>query len=128
MQYLLDTHVLLWRITSDRRLSAKAKGLIQNHRNTIFWSVASSWEVSIKYALGRLSFDEPPEDLLPSELNRNHIETLPILNEHAFLAGQLPAHYKDPFDRMLVAQAHIESLGVISNDSKYQLYDVDVFW
>jgi len=128
MQYLLDTHVLLWWITSDKRLSTKAKGLIRSHRNTIYWSVASSWEVSIKYALGRLSFDEPPENLLPSELNRNHIETLPILNEHAFLAGQLPAHHKDPFDRMLVAQARIESLGVISNDSKYQLYDVDVFW
>jgi PIN domain nuclease of toxin-antitoxin system len=128
MQYLLDTHVLLWWITSDKRLSPKAEGLIRSHRNTIYWSVASSWEVSIKYSLGKLSFDEPSEDLLTSELNRNHIETLPILNEHAFLAGQLPAHHKDPFDRMLVAQARIESLGVISNDSKYQLYDVDVFW
>ena len=128
MQYLLDTHVLLWWITSDKRLSTKAKVLIQSHRNTIYWSVASSWEVSIKYALGKLSFDEPPEDLLPSELNRNHIETLPILNEHAFLAGQLPAHHKDPFDRMLIAQARIESLGVISDDSNYRFYDIDVFW
>ena len=128
MQYLLDTHVLLWWITADKRLSTKAKELIKSHRNTIYWSVASSWEVSIKYALGKLSFDEPPEDLLPSELNKNHIETLPILNEHAFLAGQLPIHHKDPFDRMLVAQARIEALAVISNDSKFQLYDVDVFW
>ena len=128
MQYLLDTHVLIWWITSDKRLSAKAKALIRNHHNVIYWSAASSWEVSIKYALGRLSFDEPPEDLLPLELHRNHIESLPILNEHAFLAGQLPAHHKDPFDRMLIAQASIESLGIISNDSKYQLYDVDVFW
>jgi PIN domain nuclease of toxin-antitoxin system len=128
MQYLLDTHVLLWWIISDKRLSTKSKALIRSRRNRIYWSVASSWEISIKYALGRLSFDEPPEDLLTSELNRNHIETLPILNEHAFLAGQLPVHHKDPFDRMLVAQAHIESLGLISNDSKYQLYDVDVFW
>ena len=128
MQYLVDTHVLLWWITSDKRLSAKARAIIRSHRNTIYWSVASSWEVSIKYALGRLSFEEPPEDLLPSELHRNHIETLPILNEHAFLAGQLPAHHKDPFDRMLVAQARIESLGVISNDSKYKLYDIELFW
>ena len=128
MQYLLDTHVLLWWITADKRLSTKAKELIKSHRNTIYWSAASSWEVSIKYALGKLSFDEPPEDLLPSELNKNHIETLPILNEHAFLAGRLPEHHKDPFDRMLIAQARIESFGVISNDSKYQLYDVDVFW
>jgi PIN domain nuclease of toxin-antitoxin system len=128
MQYLLDTHVLLWWITSDNRLSTKAKALIRSRRNRIYWSVASSWEVSIKYALGRLSFDEPPEGLISSELNRNHIEILPILNEHAFFAGQLPTHHRDPFDRMLVAQSLIESLGLISNDSKYQSYDVDVFW
>ncbi len=128
MQYLLDTHVLLWWIISDKRLSTKAKALIRSRRNTIYWSVASSWEVSIKYALGRLSFRDSPEELLMAELNRNHIESLPILNEHAFLAGQLPLHHEDPFDRMLVAQARIESLGLVSNDSKYQLYDVDVLW
>ncbi len=59
---------------------------------------------------------------------KNHIQTLPILSDHAFLAGQLPAHHKDPFDRMLVAQARIESLGLISNDSKLILYDVDIYW
>jgi len=128
MQYLLDTHVLIWWITLDRRLSAKASDLIRSRRNAIFWSVASSWEVSIKYALGKLIFDEPPESLLPSELDRNQIETLPILNTHAFLAGQLPPHHKDPFDRMLVAQASIESMGIISNDVKLHHYDVDVFW
>ncbi len=128
MQYLLDTHVLIWWITSDRRLSAKAGDLIRNRRNAIYWSVVSSWEISIKYALGKLIFDEPPESLLPSELDRNQIETLPILNEHAFLAGQLPLHHKDPFDRMLIAQAHIESMGIISNDVTLRSYEVDVFW
>ncbi len=128
MQYLIDTHVLIWWMTSDNRLSTTAKDLIKSHRNNIYWSVASSWEVSIKYALGKLEFDEPPENLIPSELDKNHIETLAIMNNHAFLAGQLPAHHKDPFDRMLVAQARIESLGVISNDSKFKFYDADVYW
>jgi PIN domain nuclease of toxin-antitoxin system len=128
MQYLLDTHVLIWWMTSDNRLSTTAKDLIKSPRNNIYWSVASSWEVSIKYALGKLEFDEPPENLIPSELDKNHIETLTILNNHAFLAGQLPVHHKDPFDRMLVAQARIESLGVISDDSKFKFYDVDVYW
>ena len=128
MQYLLDTHVLIWLMTSDNRLSTTAKDLIKSPRNNIYWSVASSWEVSIKYALGKLEFDEPPENLIPSELDKNHIETLTILNNHAFLAGQLPVHHKDPFDRMLVAQARIESLGVISDDSKFKFYDVDVYW
>ncbi|MCU0574764.1 MAG: type II toxin-antitoxin system VapC family toxin [Syntrophobacteraceae bacterium] len=128
MQYLLDTHVLIWWITSDQRLSPKARSLITSRRNTLLWSVASSWELSIKHALGRLLFDEPPEVLIPAELDRNRIETLQITNAHAFKAGQLPAHHRDPFDRMLVAQAQIESLGIISNDSKLGLYDVDMFW
>lgn len=128
MQYLLDTHVLIWWITSDNRLSETAKKLIKNCQNNIYWSAASSWEISIKYALGKLDFDEPPESLLPSELEKNHIETLTIQNDHAFLAGKLPFHHKDPFDRMLIAQAQIERFGIISNDSKLKLYAVDSYW
>jgi len=128
MQYLLDTHILIWWITSDHRLSSKAEGLITSHRNTLFWSVASTWEISIKHSLGRMVFEEPPEELLPFELSRNHIESLLIMNEHAFRAGQLPQHHRDPFGRMLVAQAQIESLGIISNDRQLRRYDVDVFW
>ncbi len=128
MQYLLDTHVLIWWITADRRLSTRSISLIKNHRSTIYWSTASSWEITIKYALGRLEFDEPPERLIPSELKRNQIETVDIKNRYAFLAGQLPAHHKDPFDRMLIAQATIESLEIISNDSILKSYDVPVCW
>jgi len=128
MQYLLDTHVLIWWITSDKRLSAKASTLIKSRRNTLFWSAASSWEVSIKYALGRLVFDSSPNDLFSLELGKNNITSLPITNEHAFMAGQLPLHHKDPFDRMLIAQALYESLGIISNDHAMRLYDVDVYW
>lgn len=128
MQYLLDTHVLIWWITSDDRLSATAKTLIKSHRNTLYWSAASSWEVSIKHALGRLVFNEAPETLFAAELDNNHIETLVITNEHAFTAGQLPMHHKDPFDRMLVAQARIESLGIVTNDPILKRYDVDVVW
>ena len=128
MQYLLDTHVLIWWITSDNRLSNTAKKLIQSRRNTLYWSAASSWEISIKHGLGRLIFDEDPEILLPSELDRNHVETLVITNAHAFRANSLPNHHKDPFDRMLVAQAQIESLGIVTNDSVVRQYDVDIFW
>ena len=128
MQYLLDTHVLIWWITSDKRLSQKAHDMIMPHRNTLFWSVVSTWEISIKHSLGRLVFEEPPEELLPFELERNRLETLLIMNEHAFRAGQLPRHHRDPFDRMLVAQAQIESIGIISNDQKLRQYDVNVLW
>jgi len=128
LQYLLDTHALIWWISSDNRLSDTAGTLIKSHRNQLYWSVASSWEISIKHALGKIMFDEPPEGLIASELDQNRIEILPILNEHAFLAGQLPLHHKDPFDRMLVAQAQVESMGLITNDPKFSYYDVDVYW
>jgi len=119
---------MIWWITSDERLSSRAMDLIGSHRNLLYWSVAGSWEVAIKYKLGRLVFENPPENLIPAELDRNQIDTLPIFNEHALLAGQLPLHHKDPFDRMLVAQAKSESLGIISDDPKLPLYDVDVLW
>lgn len=128
MRYLLDTHVLIWWITTDHRLSESAIKIIQNRKNLLYWSTASSWEMSIKTALGRLELEEPLEFLLPAELEKNQIEIMPVKNDHALLAGQLPLHHKDPFDRMLIAQARIESLGIITNDSKFRLYDADVHW
>ncbi len=128
MRYLLDTHVLIWWITTDNRLSSAARDIISNYRNVLYWSVASSWEISIKYELGKLEFDEPPENLIPSELDKNYIEVLPIYNDEAFLAGQLPSHHKDPFDRMLIAQARLGSLWIITNDPALKLYDVNVYW
>ena len=128
MKLLLDTHTFLWWITDDPQLSAKALELIGNSQNNLYWSAASSWEVAIKYALGRLPLPDTPAIFLPTELGKNRIEILPIVDTHAFQAGQLPHHHRDPFDRMLVAQADVETLGIISNDPKIRLYDVDVYW
>lgn len=128
MKLLLDTHTFLWWISDDPKLSAKALELIGDNRNILYWSAASSWEVSIKYALGRLPLPETPEQFLPAELGKNRIESLPIVDAHAFQAGLLPRHHRDPFDRMLVAQAQVESLGLISNDKQLSLYNVDVHW
>lgn len=128
MKLLLDTHTFLWWISDDPKLSAKALELIGDNRNILYWSAASSWEVSVKYALGRLPLPETPEQFLPAELGKNRIESLPIVDAHAFQAGLLPRHHRDPFDRMLVAQAQVESLGLISNDKRLSLYNVDVHW
>ena len=128
MKLLLDTHIFLWWILDDPKLSARALDLIGDSRNTLYWSAASSWEVSIKHALGRLPLPETPEQFLPAELGKNRIESLPIIDDHAFQAGQLPRHHTDPFDRMLVAQAQLESLGLISNDEQLSLYQVDLHW
>ena len=128
MKFLLDTHTFLWWITDDPQLSAKARELIGDGHNSLYWSAASSWEVSIKYALGRMPLPEAPEQFLPAEIEKNRIESLPIIDTHAFQAGQLPPHHRDPFDRMLVAQAQVESLTLLSNDRQFNHYDVEVRW
>ena len=128
MLYLLDTHVLIWWLTADKRLSPEAADVIRSRKNLLYWSTESSWEMSIKYALGRLELDEPLEILIPAELAKNQIEIMPIENEQAILAGQLPLYHKDPFDRMLIAQAQLESMEIITDDSKFKLYDVDIYW
>ncbi len=128
MKLLLDTHTLLWWTTDDPLLSARALDLIGDGRNTLYWSAASSWEVSIKYALGRLPLPEAPEPFLAAELGRNRIESLPIADAHAFRAGLLPRHHRDLFDRMLVAQAQVEGLGLITDDSNIRRYEVKVYW
>ena len=128
MRLLLDTHTFLWWITDSHSLSKKVRGFIADGRNALYWSAASSWEVSIKYALGRLPLPEPPEEFLPRELSKNRIESLHIIDAHAFRAGQLPRHHLDPFDRMLIAQAQAESLVLVSNDKQLSLYNVDIRW
>ena len=128
MKILLDTHIFLWWITDSPELSETARELIADGNNVLFWSAASTWEVSIKHAIGRLPLPEPPEDFLPVEISRNHIESLPVIDEHAFRAGRLPRHHRDPFDRMLVAQAQFESLVLLTNDRKLSQYEVEVYW
>jgi PIN domain nuclease of toxin-antitoxin system len=128
MNLLLDTHTFLWWITDAPKLSKAARDLMGNGQNTLYWSAASSWEVSIKYALGRLPLPEIPEIFLPSELSQNRIESLPVIDAHAFRAGHLPRYHRDPFDRMLIAQAQVESLVILSNDQKLGLYGVEVCW
>jgi PIN domain nuclease of toxin-antitoxin system len=128
VKLLLDTHTFLWWITDDPQLSAKARELIGNGHNALFWSAASSWEVSIKYALGRIPLPESPEQFLPAQIEKNRIESLPIIDAHAFRAGQLPHHHRDPFDRMLVAQAQVESMTLLSNDQQLNHYNVEIQW
>jgi PIN domain nuclease of toxin-antitoxin system len=128
MKLLLDTHTFLWWITDDPQISAKALELLGDGQNDLYWSAASSWEVAVKYALDRLPLPDPPAIFLPAELGKNRIESLPIIDTHAFQAGLLPRHHRDPFDRMLVAQAQVETLGLISNDPKIRLYNVNVYW
>lgn len=119
MRLLLDTHVLLWWLADDPALSKQARQLIANEPE-VFASAASAWEIAIKRALGKL---EAPEDL-PAVLAAGGIGRLPIEFEHAAIAGALPRHHDDPFDRMLVAQAQHEGLTLLTNDTRISRYGV----
>jgi len=128
MKFLLETHIFLWWITDSQLLSQTARDIVSDGNSELFWSTASSWEVAIKYRLGRLPLPEVPEVFIPTELAKNRIDPLPIISEHAFRAGQLPIHHRDPFDRMLVAQAQAENMEIVSNDHQISLYDVNIAW
>jgi len=119
---LLDTHILLWWLSDDPLLPAVAREAIASPENEVLVSAATAWEIAIKQAAGRL---EAPADLLEA-MEANNFETLPISVAHALAAGALPPHHLDPFDRMLIAQARTDSLTLISVDSRFPQYDVDL--
>ncbi len=123
MKLLLDTHTLLWFIANDPKLSPVARKLVEDGDNVLFVSIATVWEIAIKNGLGKLVLAEPIEIeiFLPNQLRTNRIDVLPITQEHAFLAGKLPLHHRDPFDRMLIAQSLIESIAVVTADSAFDV-------
>jgi PIN domain nuclease of toxin-antitoxin system len=121
---LVDTHALLWWRGDHRRLSAQAHEAIENPDVPLFFSAASIWEIAIKRATGKL---DVPEDLLDTMEERGFIE-LSVRSSHAVIAGALPPHHRDPFDRMLVAQAQSEGLTIVTNDERVAAYDVPVLW
>jgi PIN domain nuclease of toxin-antitoxin system len=128
VRLVLDTHVLLWWIDGDPRISDRAQALISDADNTVSVSVASVWEIAIKAGLGQL---EVPPDLrgyLRRQLARNDFELLPVLFEHAVAVRDLPLHHRDPFDRLLIAQARIERLNLVSRDARMKAYEIDVLW
>jgi PIN domain nuclease of toxin-antitoxin system len=120
MRLLLDTHALLWWLADDPELSEEARRLVADPDNLVAVSAASAWEMSIKTALGKL---EAPDDLA-AELEANRFLPLPIAIDHALHAGRLPLHHRDPFDRMLVAQAELESLAIVTRDVSFEPYAV----
>ena len=119
MRLLLDTHVLLWWLADDRKLAKPARDIIANPDNDVHVSSASVWEAAIKAALGRLEIDL---DDLEDAIVRNGFRPLPVGFRHAVTAGRLPSVYRDPFDRMLVAQASVEELRVVSHDRVFERY------
>jgi PIN domain nuclease of toxin-antitoxin system len=123
MRFLLDTHILLWWLANAPNLSANIRDVISNPNNICFVSAVTIWEITIKNSLGKL---RQPDDLL-AVLQDNRFQILDISAVHCLQVGSLPLHHKDPFDRLLISQALIEGLTLISVDEKFKLYDVPLF-
>ena len=120
MRLLLDTHALLWSLTEPRKLSGGTRAALADARNDIFVSAVSGWEIAIKRALGKL---EAPDDL-EAGVRQQGFLPLDLTFRHAEQAGALPPHHGDPFDRMLVAQAQVEGLVVVTRDARIPLYGI----
>ncbi|WP_127499554.1 type II toxin-antitoxin system VapC family toxin [Actinoplanes solisilvae] len=120
MSLLLDTHIVLWWLADDPTLADDVKERLDQEAD-IYISSATVWEVAIKHALGKL---EPPE--LPEQVRDSGFQLLNITAEHGIAAGRLPMHHRDPFDRMLIAQAQLEGLTLVTRDAHIPKYDVDV--
>jgi len=128
MKCLLDTHAFIWLITDDERLSAKARSTILDSRTTLYLSSASIWEMVIKAGIGKLKLPAHPETFVQKQMATTQIQELPISFKHAFHLQHLPGHHKDPFDRMLVAQALAEKLTILTIDPLIAQYSAKTLW
>lgn len=125
---LLDTHAMLWFFWDDPRLSAHAKTILEDADNRKLVSIASCWEIAIKVGLGKLDLGEPAGTFLPRQIARNNFELLPISLGHATMVQELITHHRDPFDRLLVAQAMAERLPLVSADEIFDQYGITRVW
>ncbi|MDZ4673065.1 MAG: type II toxin-antitoxin system VapC family toxin [Gemmatimonadota bacterium] len=126
MRVLLDTQVWLWMLAAPDRLSTESRSLLTAEENELLFSAASAWEIAIKYGLGKLQLPESPAKYIPRMMVHTSVTPLPIHHRHALHVAALPEHHRDPFDRLLVAQAQLESVPIISADRQFRQYDVEV--
>lgn len=125
MRYLLDTHVWLLLQTDPDRLDDTVRARLAEPSTQLLLSAASSWEIAIKYALARLPLPEPPDAYVPARMRRDGVDALPVTHGHALHVATLPHHHGDPFDRLLVAQAQLENLPLVTRDPLVEQYDVE---
>jgi PIN domain nuclease of toxin-antitoxin system len=126
MRILLDTQCWLWMAAAPERLSRKGRRMLEDTDNELLLSAASAWEIAIKHALGKLHLPAPPEHYVPSRTIALGTTPLAIEHAHALRVATLPAHHRDPFDRLLVAQALVDRLPVMTADAVFRRYGVDV--
>ncbi len=128
MKLLLDTHTFLWLDGSLERLSARALSACEAPTNQLYLSVVSAWEIQIKHQINRLKLEVPLEEMIQGQQDTNGISILPVELRHIYTLQQLPLHHNDPFDRLLIAQAKAEQMRLVSADSQFSPYLIDVIW
>ena len=128
MKILLDTHALLWLITDNRQLSKTAKEIFLDQKNRLFFSITSLWEICIKMSLGKISLKNGWLKTIQDEMKANAVNWLPVEIEHCAKLTKLPFHHRDPFDRMLIAQAIVEDMLLLSRDTRLSDYEITRVW
>ncbi len=128
MEYLIDTHCWLWCWESPEKLGADAEKIIRDPKVKVYFSAASAWELAIKVKLGKLKIQESLDSFINSRLKNEAFTSLPIEISHATKAYALPLHHRDPFDRILIAQAYIEDLCFITADSQIKSYSIKILF
>ena len=129
MRFLLDTHAFLWFLNDDIALNFKARAAIEDPSHTVYLSIASLWEIAIKVGIGKLELPEPYAVFIRKQLAINsRLRMLAISIDHLEITSAIPLHHRDPFDRLLIAQAIHENLTLITSDATFARYDVDRFW
>jgi len=126
MKYLLDTNVWLWSVLEPERMSRRAQEIFGDLRQEVFLSAASAWEIAIKSASGKLRLPEPAAIYVPRRTSEQGVRPLEVSQRHALAVSLLPPHHRDPFDRLLIAQARLEDMTLMSSDRIFERYDVQL--
>jgi PIN domain nuclease of toxin-antitoxin system len=126
MKVLIDTHVFLWGLTQESRLSEKVRALLPS--SDVWVSVASVWEIVTKVQIGKLSLPDPVGPYIRAQLTANGVSVLPILLDHVLRIESMKLHHRDPFDRILIAQSLEESLPIVTSDPQFEKYPVELIW
>ena len=126
MKYLLDTHIFLWLNSAPEKLPHTILEFCQQGSNQLYLSLVSPWEMQIKQQLGKLRLDDPLKDVIQTQIEKNNLKILPIELKHILALNDLPHIHKDPFDRLLIAQAKSESMILVTADKKIEQYDIRI--
>jgi PIN domain nuclease of toxin-antitoxin system len=124
VKILLDTQAWLWMLADPDRLARRARRLIERSDNELYFSAASAWEIAIKWELGKLKLPADPAEDVPSRMAQSGVIPLPIRHAHAVQVARLPRHHRDPFDRLLVAQASLEEMVLLTADRQFDVYGI----